>query len=226
MGPLVSTHPVGLHRRRPLGVAAAVVALVSALLLVLMFVVDFDVNGFQYVLVFAAYPLLIFGPLAVMLLRPRVPETFELYEGGLAHIRGGHRRAWTWQQVRAITVLQNGPISRSGAGIDCTIGFDDGEVVRFDGFTENAGEIAGALGGHCAEAARHDVNPRQLSRSVALLGGITVVGAGVATWAILTVPRIAEGGDQFGLAMLAVACAVPAIISLILLISVLLTARR
>ncbi|MEV6235956.1 hypothetical protein [Lentzea sp. NPDC051838] len=226
MGPLVSTHPVGLDRRRPLGVVAAVVALVSALLLVLMFVVDFDVNGFQYVLVFAAYPLLIFTPIAVTMLRPRVPETFELYEGGLAHIRGGHRRAWTWQQVRAISVLQNGPISRSGAGIDCTIGFTDGEVVRFDGFTENAGEIAGALGDHCAEAARTPVRPQRVGRLVAVLGGITVVGAGVATWAVLTVPRIPEGGDQFGLAMLAVACVVPAIISLILLISILWHSRR
>lgn len=226
MGPLVSTHPVELHRRRPLGVVAAAVASISALLLVLMFVIDYDVNGFQYVLVFAAYPLLIFAPVAVLMLRPRVPETFELYDGGLAHIRGGHRRAWTWQQVRAITVRQNGPISRSGAGINCTVRFDDGEVVRFDGFTENAGEIAGALGEHCAEAARQDVNPRQFGRSVALLGGITVIGAGVATWAVLTIPRIAAGDGRFGLAMLAVACAVPAIISLILLIFVLLTARR
>jgi hypothetical protein len=226
MGPLVSTHPVELHRRRPLGVVAAVVALISALLLVLMFVIDFDVDGFQYVLVFAAYPLLIFAPVAVLLLRPRVPETFELYDGGLAHVRGGHRRAWTWQQVRSITVLQNGPISRSGAGIDCTVRFDDGEVVRFDGFTENAGEIAAALGDNCAEAAREDVNPRWRVRAVAVLSGVTVIGAGVATWAALRVPQTAEGGDQFGLAMLAVACVVPAVISLILLISVLVTGRR
>ncbi|MFI6102204.1 hypothetical protein ACIA8G_42200 [Lentzea sp. NPDC051213] len=224
MGPLVSTHPVGLKRRRPLGLAAVAMALISALLLVLMFFID--LNGFQYVLVFAAYPLLISTPIAITMLRPRVPQTFELYEGGLAHVRDGRRREWTWEQVRAIDVLQNGPISRSGAGIDCTVRFDDGEVVRFDGFTENAGEIAGALGDHCAEAARVPVRPQRLGRLVTVLGGITVGGAGVATWAILTVPHTAEGGDQFGLAMLAVACVVPAVISLILLISVLVHARR
>lgn len=224
MGPLLSTHPVGLHRRRPLGVAAAVVALISSLLLVLMFLVDLD--GGQYALLFAAYPLLISVPAAVVLLRPRVPETFELHEGGLAHIRAGHRRAWTWAQVRAIDVLQSGPVSRRGAGLDCTIRFDDGEVVRFDGFTENAGEIAAALGEHCAAAARERVRPQRLGRTVAVLGGVTVVGAGVATWAMLRIPQVADGGDQFGLAMLAVACVVPALISLILLISVLVTGRR
>jgi hypothetical protein len=205
-------------------VVAAVVALISSLLLVMMFLVDLD--GAQYALLFAGYPLLISAPAAILLLRPRAPETFELHEGGLAHLRGGQRRAWAWEQVRAITVLQNGPVSRSGAGIHCAIRFDDGEVVRFDGLTENAGEIAAALGDNCAEAAREDVNPRWRLRAVAVLGSVTVIGAGVATWAALRVPQTAQGGDQFGLAMLAVACVAPAVISLILLISVLVTGRR
>ncbi|WP_112268393.1 hypothetical protein [Lentzea terrae] len=223
MGPLLSTHPVDLHRRRPLGVAAAAVALISSLLLVLMFLIDLD--GVQYVLLFAGYPLLISAPAAFLLLRPRAPETFELHEGGLAHLRGGDRREWRWEQVRAITVVQNGPVSRSGAGVLCTIRFEDGEVVRFDGSTENGGEIAAALGENCAEAAREDVNPRWRPRAVAVLGGVTVIGAGVATWAAVRFPQTAEGG-QFGLAMLAIVCGAPAVISLILLISVLVTGRR
>ncbi len=64
------------------------------------------------------------------------------------------------------------------------------------------------------------------ARAVTILGAITLVGGGLAAWAITTVPRLNDGGDQFGLAMLAVAGVVPAVISLILLISVLVTGRR
>jgi hypothetical protein len=70
------------------------------------------------------------------------------------------------------------------------------------------------------------VRTKHKGRAAVILGAVTLVGGGVAAWEVLTVPRTADGGDQFGLAMLAVACAVPAVISLILLISVLVTGRR
>lgn len=225
MGQLLSSHPVATGRRRVLGRVLLIVALVSALLLVLMFVID--LGGAQYALVFAAFPLLLAGPAAVVLLRKaRAPEVIELYDGGIAHVLGGTRRSWTWEQVRAIDVAERGEYSYTGSDLDCTIRFDDGQLLHFSGLTQDSRVIVGALGTHCAAAAREPVRRKYKARAVAVLGGITLVGGGVAAWALSTVPDTADGGDQFGLAMLGVACVVPAVISLILLVSVLVTGRR
>jgi hypothetical protein len=225
MGQLLSSHPVATDRRRVLGRVLLIVALASALLLALMFVIDLD--GAQYALIFAAFPLLLAGPASVVLLRKaRTPELIELYDGGIAHVLGGTRRSWTWQQVRAIDVAERGEYSYTGSDIDCTIRFDDGRLLHFSGLTQDSRVIVAALGTHCAAAAREPVRKKHKARAAAVLGGITLVGGGVATWAFSAVPGTAEGGDQFGLAILAVACVVPAVISLILLISVLVTGRR
>ncbi|WP_086661649.1 hypothetical protein [Lentzea kentuckyensis] len=225
MGTLLSSHPVATDRRRVLGRVLLIVALASALLLTLMFVVD--LGGAQYALVFAAFPLLLAGPAAVVLLRKaRTPEVIELYDGGIAHVLGGTRRSWTWEQVRAIDVAERGEYSYTGSDLDCTIRFDDGRLLHFSGLTQDSRVIVGALGTHCAAAAREPVRTKYKGRAAAVLGSITLVGGGVAAWAITAVPHTGEGGDQFGLAMLAVACVVPAVISLILLISVLVTGRR
>ena len=225
MGQLLSSHPVATDRRRVLGRVSLIVALVSALLLVLMFVIDLD--GAQYALIFAAFPLLIAGPAAVVLLRKaRAPEVIELYDGGIAHVLGGTRRSWTWEQVRAIDVVERGEYSYTGSDLDCTIRFDDGQLLHFSGLTQDSRVIVGALGTHCAAAAREPVRKAYKARAVAVLGGITLAGGGVATWAFFTAADTPDGGDQFGLAILAVACVVPAVISLILLISVLVTGRR
>ncbi|NGY64870.1 hypothetical protein G7043_38745 [Lentzea sp. NEAU-D13] len=225
MGQLLSSHPVATDRRRVLGRVLLIVALVSALLLVLMFVID--LGGAQYALIFAAFPLLLAAPASAVLLRKaRVPEVIELYDGGIAHVLGGTRRSWTWEQVRAIDVAERGEHSYTGSDLDCAIRFDDGQLLHFSGLTQDSRVIVGALGRHCAAAAREPVRKAYKARAVAILGGITLVGGGVATWAFFTVPHTADGGDQFGLAMLAVACVVPAVISLILLISVLVTGRR
>ncbi|GGU13810.1 hypothetical protein [Lentzea flava] len=225
MGPLRSTHVVANGRRRVLGRVLLIVALASALLLALMFVID--LGGAQYALVFAAFPLLIAGPAAVVLLRKAgKPEVIELYEDGLAHEFGGVRREWTWDQVTAVDVAERGTYSYTGSDIDCTIRFDDGALLHFTGLTQDSRVIVAALGTHCAAAAREPVRKQVKGRAVAVLGSITLVGGGVAAWAMSAVPGTPDGGDQFGLAMLAVACVVPAVISLILLIAVLVTGRR
>lgn len=227
MGPLQSTHPVATHRRRTLGLVTLTVALVSALLLVLMLVVD--LGGAEYALVLAAFPLLFAAPAAVVLLRKaRRPELIELYEGGLAHVLAGTRRAWTWEQVKAIDVTERGAYSYTGSDIDCTIRFDDGALLYFSGLTENSRVVVGALGTHCAAAAREPIRKRHKARAVVVLGSVTLVGGGVAAWAFSTSARTVDpdGSTHIGLAMLAVACVVPAVISLILLVSVLVTGRR
>ncbi|GAB2837635.1 hypothetical protein [Lentzea nigeriaca] len=225
MGPLQSTHVVATDRRRVMGRVLLVVALVSALLLVLMFVIDLD--GAQYALIFAAFPLLIAGPAAVVLLRKAgKPEVIEVYESGLAHEFGGVRRAWTWDQVKAVDVAERGTYSYTGSDIDCTIRFADGALLHFTGLTQDSRVIVAALGTHCAAAAREPIRKHVKGRAAAVLGPITLVGGGITAWAISTIPGTPDGGDQFGLAMLAVACVVPAVISLILLISVLVTGRR
>ncbi|SFR27733.1 hypothetical protein SAMN04488564_111201 [Lentzea waywayandensis] len=225
MSTLRSTHPVDTGRRRVLGRVTLIIALVSAALLTLMFVID--LGGAQYGLIFAAFPFLITAPASVVLLRKaRRPEVIELHEDGIAHVLGGVRRSWAWDEVRAIDVAERGEYSYTGSDVDCTVRFADGTLLHFNGLTENSRAIIGALGTHCLDATREPVHKKHKARAAAILGTITLVGGGVATWAVLTVPTTAEGGDQFGLAMLAVACTVPAVISLILLISVLVTGRR
>jgi hypothetical protein len=88
MGPVRSTHPVATGRRRVLGRVSLIVALVSALLLALMFVID--LGGAQYALIFAAFPFLLAAPASVVLLRKaRTPEVIELY--GVAVVLGKKR---------------------------------------------------------------------------------------------------------------------------------------
>ncbi|MGW4211036.1 hypothetical protein ACWEIJ_23805 [Lentzea sp. NPDC004789] len=225
MGPLLSTHSVDTGRRRVLGRVLLVVALASAVLLAAMFVID--LRGAQYTLVFAVFPLLIAGPAAVVLLRGSGrPELIELYQDGLAHHFGGVRREWTWDQVAAVDVTERGVSSYTGSDLGCTIRFSDGALLHFTGLTENGRAIVAALARYCPAAARVPVRKAHKARAAAVLGGVTLAGGGVATWAMLTVARTPGGGDQFGLAMLAVACVVPAVISLILLIAVLVTGRR
>ncbi|MFJ8962174.1 hypothetical protein ACIRG5_22570 [Lentzea sp. NPDC102401] len=225
MGTLQSTHPVDTSRRRVLGRVTLIIALVSAALLALMFMID--LGGAQYGLIFAAFPFVIAAPASVVLLRKAgKPEVIELYEDGIAHVFGGVRRSWAWDEVKAIDVAERGEYSYTGSDVDCTVRFADGNLLHFSGLTENSRAIIAALGTHCKDATNEPVRKKYKGRAAAILGSITLVGGGVATWAVLTVPQTAEGGDQFGLAMLAVACAVPAVISLILLISVLVTGRR
>jgi hypothetical protein len=128
--------------------------------------------------------------------------------------------------VRAVDVAERGERSYTGSDLDCTIRFHDGRLLHFSGLTENSRVIVGALDTHCPAAAREPVRKKYKVRAASILGAITLVTGAVATWAVYTVPRTQDGGDQFGLAMLAVACVVPAVISLILLISVLVTGRR
>jgi hypothetical protein len=225
MSTLRSTHPVATDRRRVLGRVLLVVALVSALLLALMFVID--LGGAQYALIFAAFPLLLAAPASVVLLRKaRTPEVIELHDDGIAHVLGGLRRSWTWDQVRAIDVAERDKYSYTGSDLDCTVRFADGRMLHFGGLTEDSRAIVSALRTHCLDATREPVRKKYKGRAAAILGSITLVGGGVATWAFFTVPGTPDGGDQFGLAMLAVACVVPAVISLILLIAVLVTGRR
>jgi hypothetical protein len=229
MGRLLSTHSVDTGRRRVLGRVMLIVALVSALLLAAMFVID--LGGAQYALVVAVFPLLIAGPAAVVLLRRSGgPELIELYEHGLAHHYGGVRREWTWDQVEAVDVAERGatsyPTSYTGSDPGCTIRFADGALLHFTGLTENSRTIVAALAAHCPAAARVPVRRAHKARAAAVLGGVTLAGGGVAAWAMLTVSHTPGGGDQSGPAMLAVACVVPAVISLILLIAVLVTGRR
>lgn len=130
--------------------------------------------------------MLVSVPAAVVMLRnARIPETFELHEGGLARVRRAR--------------------GRPGRGIRCA--------------------IHDALGEHCLEA----LNQRALKerRRVGTLVAITLVGAGGAAAALWTGLRAADpdGGTHFGLAMVAAAGFVPALVTGIALIAVLRTPR-
>src|SRR5689334_5768354 len=117
----------------------------------------------------------------------RLAGADRIYEHGLAHHFGGVRREWTWDQVEAVDV----------ANLGCTIRFSDGALLHFTGQTENSRTIVAALDTHCPAAASVPVRKTQKARAAAVLGGITLAGGGVATWATLTVSHTPDGGDQF-----------------------------
>lgn len=183
-------------------------SVLCSLLLVAMAVVD--LHGAEYALLLAVFPLMFAAPSAAVLLRQaaRGDEVFELYEGGLAHTVGGVRRSWTWDQVRAIDVSERGPGSLTGSDVDCAIRFDDGELVRFTGLTQDCREIIGALGVHRADAASEPARQPNQRRAVTVLSLITLACAGTATWAITSTAGSTDGEANFGFAMLAVVCAV------------------
>ncbi|WP_439658029.1 hypothetical protein ACSHWB_37380 [Lentzea sp. HUAS TT2] len=205
MGTLHSTHAVATDRRHVLGRVVLIVALASAALLALSFVLD--LGGAQNGLVFALIPLVLATPAAVVLLRaPRTPQLIELTDDGIAHVVAGARRSWAWDQVRVIDEYPD-----SGA----TILFTDGAQLHFGGATENSRVIVGALGTHCPDASRSSLRGRNKGRAAALMGTIALITGGVAVW-----------GWDTGPTVFTVACAVPAVLSLILLVCVLVTGRR
>lgn len=226
MGPLVSTHPVDLEARQGLGRLALGGALLFLLPLIAMLVVDLD--GFEYAALLALLPFTPLALIAWMGLRPgaRVPETYEVHEGGIAQVKGGVRRSWTWERVRAVRMMTSG--GPAGEVVRCSVQFDDGVVLGLSNSAADFPDLLVALGEHCPEAIRSPAPPSDLRRSVLLLGAITAVGAGVATWSVLRVFATADetGGSQFGLAMLAVVCAVPAVFSAVLLVTTVVTNRR
>ncbi len=134
---------------------------------------------------------------------------------GLARVRAGTRQAWTWDQVRAID------LTTQGTDLMCTVRFDD-EVIRFSGLdTENSLAIHDALGEHCLEALKQPATKER--RRVGALTAITLAGAGGVAAALWTAMRTADpdGGTHFGLAMVAAAGFVTAVVTGIALIAVL-----
>ncbi|MCR3754237.1 hypothetical protein [Lentzea californiensis] len=217
MGPLLSTHSVAGDRRRVLGLVTAVVALVSAAMLALSFVID--LGGAERGLIFAVMPLLFYtGAAAVLLVKQGPPEEIELHEDGIVHVLGGVRQSWAWDQVRALDVAEHAGHSKAG----CMIRFNDGQLLHISGLTENSPAIVTALTTRCLDARREPVRRRHKRRGAAGLGGVALVCGGVATWAVVA----QLSGDPFKLARPAVALAIPAVISLTLLIAVLVTGRR
>lgn len=214
MGPLLSTHPVADDRRRVLGLVTVLVALVSAAMLALSFVID--LGGAERGLVLALMPLLFCtGAAAVLLFRQGPPEVVELHEQGIVHVLGDVRQSWAWDQVQALDVAEH---SKAG----CMIRFTDGQLLHISGLTENSAAIVTALTTRCLDARREPVRWKHKKRGAAVLGGVALVCGGVATWAVVA----QLSGDPFRLARPAVALAIPAVISLTLLIAVLVTGRR
>ncbi|MDX3659399.1 hypothetical protein PV646_19015 [Streptomyces sp. ID05-26A] len=226
MGPLVSTHPVDLEHRRSLAQLALGGALLFLLPLIAMLFVDLD--GLEYAGLLFLLPFTPLALIAALGLRPgaRVPETYELHEGGIAQVKGGVRRSWTWERVQAVRMQTSG--RPSGEVVRCSVQFDDGVTLGLGNSAADFPALLAALGEHCQEAIRRPLRPHSLRRSVLGLSAVTVVGAGVATWAVLRVFAVADetGGTQFGLAMLAVVSAVPAVFGAVLLVTTVVTNRR
>ncbi|MCX2950363.1 hypothetical protein [Lentzea sp. NEAU-D7] len=214
-----STHTVPADRRRVLGVVLSVMALACAALTAAGFVVD--LGGAEDGLVLAVIALLLFVPSAVLLLStPGKPELLELDDNGIAHVLGGVRRSWRWDQVAVLDIAE--PQVYSYDGSDCTVRFTDGQLLHVSGRTENSRAVVAALTTRCPHARREPVRRRHKRRAAVVLGGITLVCGGVATWAIVA----QKSGEPLEMAQPAVALTTPAVISLILLIAVLVTGRR
>lgn len=158
----------------------------------------------------------VLGRVAVVLLvRPGPPEVIELHEDGIAHVLGGVRRSWTWDQVQALDVAES-------PEADCTIRFTDGQLLHISGLTDTSRAIVAALTTRCLDARREPVRRKHKRRGAAVLGGAALVCGGVAAWAVLA----QLSGHPLEMAQPAVALATPAVISSALLIAVLVTGRR
>ncbi|MFJ5991638.1 hypothetical protein [Lentzea sp. NPDC092896] len=204
MGTLRSTHLVGTDRRRVLGRVLLVLSLACAAMVALSFVIDLD--GAENGLVFALIPLGLNAPAAFLLLRKaRRPEVIELHDDGIAHVIGGVTRSWRWDQVSTIDATEQ-------LEPDCTLRFSDGAMLHISGTTQNSRLIVSTLTTHCLDATRAPLRSRHKRYTAVVLGAVTLVTGAVA---VLTGPTV-----------FTVACGVMAVLSLILLISVLVTGRR
>lgn len=211
-----STHRVADDRRHVLSLVMAVIAVACAALLATGFVAD--LGGAENGLVFAMIPLVLSAVAAVLLrARPGRVELIQLDDDGIAHVLGGVKRSWAWDEVAAVDFAEPS-VDGSGA----TVRFTDGRLLHFGGATEDSRAIVAALTTRCPDATREPVRARHKRRVATVLGGVALVCGGTAAWAVAA----HASGEPLELARPAVALATPAVVSLILLIAVVVTGRR
>ncbi|MBM0231090.1 hypothetical protein JNW91_03885 [Micromonospora sp. STR1_7] len=178
--------------------------------------------GYSLVIVAVAVPLAITQLTKAM--RGGSAESYEIHEHGLAHVRRGDRRAWTWEQVYGVVVIEKGGIAWFGWDFGCLVSLNDGVRLQFNGLTRDARAMAGTLKSRCPQAVgkRHD--PRWQAIFLWLAPVLAVAFGWTIWWAVDLIrtndaqsdslsPGYVKGVDPLsdgaigGLSLLIVACA-------------------
>jgi hypothetical protein len=156
LGTLASSHPVDDRRRRVIVTKGAVVGLVSAVLMGVLVLQPFTIGGGRLaglLLLGSAGGFLVAAIHATAAVRGGPSESYQVHERGLAHTTKRGRRAWTWQEIARIRrVSVPGRFPRYGWDLHCTVSFDDGTTIRFNGLTVDASGLASALLDHRPDA--------------------------------------------------------------------------
>ncbi|MEV1321549.1 hypothetical protein AB0J14_36355 [Micromonospora arborensis] len=114
------------------------------------------VMGYSLVVVAVALPLAITQ--LTKALRGGFAESYEIHEYGLAQVRWGTRRTWTWEQVYGVVVTEKGGSPRFGWDFGCLVSLRDGSRLQFNGLTRDARVLAETLKSRCPQAVglQHD----------------------------------------------------------------------
>ena len=78
-------------------------------------------------------------------------ESFQLYEYGLAHRRGGRSVTARWADIASVTVrpTKDNSLTRwTGGDLYCTVKLADGRKVTINGLTENARHLVQTVRSH------------------------------------------------------------------------------
>ncbi|MEO3922299.1 hypothetical protein ABGB07_00230 [Micromonosporaceae bacterium B7E4] len=157
LGALASRHPVRNQRRWVIATQGAMLGLVSTALLVVLILHPVWSNAggrlAGLLLVGVTVGFLVVAVQATEAVRGGPSESFEIHEHGIAHTTKSGRRAWTWQQITRIHRLSHpGRFPRNGWDFRCTVRFDDGSTIQFNGLTVDAHVVAAALLDHRPDA--------------------------------------------------------------------------
>ncbi|WP_146159537.1 hypothetical protein [Allonocardiopsis opalescens] len=240
LGALVSVHPVANGRRWSAGLAVLLVVGTAVGLLALLIFNPGPGRGYGGLLAVMMIVLAVAVPAAwtqfAKAVRGGAAESFELYEGGVAHVARGVRRSWTWDQVFGVRAAEKGAGAVFGWDFGCAVSFRDGARVQFNGLTRGARTLAEAVVRHCPEAVGRTTEPEWLDDVLVWLLRLTplfAIGFGAGLWWIASVfiaddartdalsPGYAEGVQPLsdaaagGLAALAIVCVVGCVLSVV-----------
>ncbi|MFE7046383.1 hypothetical protein ACFU9X_45580 [Streptomyces atratus] len=169
---------------------------------------------------------------AVRAVRGGAGEYFEVREHGLLHGSRRGKASWPWDQIATVTIksseTDNALTARLGTGYRCVLGLADGRSVRFDGLTDQHGELGLVVLNRCPDATRLTGDEWQRKAGGWLLAGTATCLAAIGAMVLyitghpdterevtaadgMSVHQVVPGISDTGIALLAVGMVVCAI---------------
>ncbi|MFI6236496.1 hypothetical protein ACIBD9_23300 [Micromonospora sp. NPDC050784] len=185
LGGLVSVHPVSNGRRWAIAIGALLIAGVPTGVMATVIATSWIPSRFGRLIGYSLVIVAVALPVAITQLtkaiRGGLAESYEIHEHGLAHVRRGGRRTWTWEQVYGLVVIEKGNIARFGWDFGCLVSLDDGARLQFNGLTRDARAMAETLKSRCPQAVGKQHDP--LWKGIFLwLAPVLAVAFGWTTW--------------------------------------------